>query len=57
MTWTGLLEKQTDGVEVLKMRTNKPITALKATVAHDDDTVALEGEGLCYPVPLPRPAG
>jgi acyl dehydratase len=44
-------------VEVLSVRTDKPITELKTTVTRDDGTVALEGEALCYTMPLPRTAG
>ena len=49
-------DKITGAVEVLKVRTDKPITELKTTVTRDDGTVALEGEALCYTMPLPRPA-
>lgn len=35
-------------VEVLEVRTDKPITKLKTAVTRDDGTVALEGEALCY---------
>ncbi len=44
-------------VEVIKVRTDKPMTELKTTVTRDDGTVALEGEALCYTMPLPRPVG
>jgi acyl dehydratase len=47
----------TGAVEVLSVRTDKPITELKTTVTRDDGTVALEGEALCYTMPLPRTAG
>lgn len=42
----------TGAVEVISVRTDKPITELKTTVTRDDGTVALEGEALCYTVPL-----
>ena len=44
----------TGTVEVLSVRTDKPITKLKTTVTLADGTVALEGEALCYTMPLPR---
>ncbi len=49
-------DKITGAVEVIKVRTDKPMTELKTTVTRDDGTVALEGEALCYTMPLPRPA-
>jgi acyl dehydratase len=46
----------TGEVEVLEVRTDKPITKLRTTVTRDDGTVALEGEALCYTVPgMPAP--
>ena len=48
-------DKITGAVEVIKVRTDKPMTELKTTVTRDDGTVALEGEALCYTMPLPRP--
>lgn len=42
----------TGKVEVLKVRTDKPITELKTTVTRDDGTVALEGHAVCYTMPL-----
>jgi acyl dehydratase len=47
-------DKITGAVEVLKVRTDKPITELKTTVTRDDGTVALEGKALCYTMPLSR---
>jgi acyl dehydratase len=47
----------TGAVEVLSVRTDKPITELKTTITRDDGTVALEGEALCYTMPLPRATG
>ncbi len=41
-------DKITGTVEVLKVRSDKPITELKTTVTRDDGTAALEGEALCY---------
>jgi acyl dehydratase len=49
-------DKITGRVEVLKVRTDKPITEMKTTVRRDDGTVALEGTALCYTMPL-SPAG
>ena len=46
-------DKITGAVEVIKVRTDKPITKLRTTVTRDDGTVALEGEALCYTMPLP----
>ena len=42
----------TGTVEVLNVRTDKPITKLKTTVTLADGTVALEGEALCYTMPM-----
>ncbi len=42
----------TGAVEVLEVRDDKPITKLRTTVTRDDGVVALEGEALCYTVPL-----
>ena len=50
-------DKITGAVEVLKVRTDKPITELKTTVTRDDGIVALDGEALCYTMPLQLPAG
>ncbi len=44
-------------VEVLKVRSDKPITELKTIVTRGDGTVALEGEVLCYTLPLARAVG
>jgi acyl dehydratase len=38
----------TGRVEVLHVRTDKPITTLRTRVTRDDGTVALEGEAVCY---------
>jgi acyl dehydratase len=45
-------DRITGAVEVLKVRTDKPITELRTTVTRDDGTVALEGTALCYTMPL-----
>jgi acyl dehydratase len=46
-------DKITGAVEVLTVRTDKPITELKMTMTRDDGTVALEGKALCYTMPIP----
>jgi acyl dehydratase len=40
-------------VEVLSVREDKPIAKLATKVVRDDGTVVLEGEALCYTMPLP----
>jgi acyl dehydratase len=42
----------TGRVEVLEVRTDKPIAKLKTEVVREDGTVVLEGEALCYTMPL-----
>jgi acyl dehydratase len=42
----------TGRVEVLEVRTDKPITKLKTEVVREEGTVVLEGEALCYTMPL-----
>jgi len=42
----------TGRVEVLEVRTDKPITKLRTEVVRDDGTVVLDGEALCYTMPL-----
>lgn len=49
-------DKITGVVEVLSVRTDKPITELKTTVVRNDGTVALDGKALCYTMPV-SPAG
>lgn len=43
----------TGRVEVLEVRDNKPITKLTTTVLRNDGVVAVEGNALCYTVPIP----
>ena len=50
-------DKITGAVEVIKVRSDKPITELKTTVTRDDGVIVLEGEALCYTMPLLRPPG
>ena len=47
----------TGAVEITKVRMDKPITELRTTVTRDDGTVVLEGNALCYTMPLQRSAG
>ena len=42
----------TGAAEVLEARTDKPITKLKTTVTRDDGTVVLEGDAVCYTMPI-----
>jgi acyl dehydratase len=42
----------TGEVEVLEVREDKPITRLRTIVRRDDGVVALEGDALCYTMPL-----
>ena len=44
----------TGEVEVVEVRHDKPITRLRTTVTRDDGVVAIEGNALCYTMPLPR---
>lgn len=50
-------DRITGAVEVLSVRTDKPLTTLRTTVTRGDGTVALEGEAICYTIPLPRREG
>jgi len=43
----------TGSAEVLSVREDKPIAKLATRVMRDDGTVVLEGEALCYTMPLP----
>jgi len=38
----------TGRVEVLEVRSDKPITRLKTTVTRGDDVLVLDGTALCY---------
>ena len=42
----------TGRVEVLEVRSDKPITRLRTSVTRDDRTVVLEGDAVCYTMPL-----
>ncbi len=43
----------TGEVEVTKARADKPITELRTRVLLDDGSVVLEGDAVCYTMPLP----
>jgi acyl dehydratase len=45
-------DRITGRVEVLDVRNDKPITKIRTTVTRDDGVVALEGEALCYTMPV-----
>jgi acyl dehydratase len=42
----------TGRVEVLEVRTDKPMTKVATAVTRDDGVVAVEGEALCYTMPV-----
>ena len=42
----------TGQVEIMKVRADKPITELRARVIRDDGTVVLEGDAVCYTMPI-----
>lgn len=42
----------TGEVEVVEVRDDKPITRLRTRVVRDDGVTAVEGDALCYTVPL-----
>ena len=42
----------TGHVEVLEVRTDKPITKVATTVTRDDGVVAVDGDALCYTMPI-----
>lgn len=43
----------TGRVEVTAVRTDKPITKLATSVVRDDGVVAVDGQALCYTMPVP----
>ncbi|MGB8221473.1 MAG: MaoC family dehydratase [Polyangiales bacterium] len=47
-------DRITGKVEVLEVRTDKPITRLRTQVVRNDGTLVLAGEALCYTMPLSR---
>jgi acyl dehydratase len=44
----------TGRAEVLQVRTDKPITTLKTSVIRDDGTLVLDGDAVCYTMPIAR---
>ena len=44
----------TGRAEVLEVRTDKPITRIKTTVTRDDGTVVIDGDALCYTMPIAK---
>jgi len=42
----------TGGVEITEVREDKPITKLRTTVTREDGVVVLEGNAVCYTVPM-----
>ena len=48
-------DKITGRVEITKVRIDKPITEIKTTVIRNDGVIALEGEALCYTMPISLP--
>ncbi|MGE0813332.1 MAG: MaoC family dehydratase [Vicinamibacterales bacterium] len=46
----------TGRAEVLEVRADKPITKLKTSVTRQDGTVVLDGDALCYTMPIARRA-
>jgi len=44
----------TGEVEVSKSRPDKPITELKTRVISDDGTVVLDGDAVCYTMPIQK---
>ena len=45
----------TGRAEVLEARTDKPITRLKTSVIRDDGTLVLDGDAVCYTMPITKP--
>ena len=44
----------TGRAEVLEVRTDKPITKLKTSVIRDDGTIVLDGDAVCYTMPIAK---
>ena len=42
----------TGEVEITKARSDKPITELRTRVIRDDGTVVLDGDAVCYTMPI-----
>lgn len=47
-------DRITGEVEITKVRPDKPITELKARVTRDDGTLVLDGDAVCYTMPIRR---
>src|SRR6187431_2203773 len=47
----------TGRAEVLEARADKPITKLKTSIVRDDGTLVLEGDAVCYTMPITRGDG
>ena len=45
-------DKITGEVQISKVRTDKPITELNTRVIRDDGTIVLEGNAVCYTMPI-----
>src|SRR6187397_1327179 len=46
----------TGRAEVIEVRTDKPITKLKTSVTRGDGTLVLEGDAVCYTMPIAKDA-
>lgn len=46
----------TGRAEVIEVRTDKPITRLKTSVIRGDGTIVLEGDAVCYTMPIAKTA-
>lgn len=44
----------TGRAEILQVRTDKPITTLKTSVIRGDGTLVLDGDAVCYTMPIAR---
>src|SRR5678815_5756065 len=44
----------TGRAEVVEVRSDKPITKLKTSVVRDDGTLVLDGDAVCYTMPIAR---
>ena len=45
-------DRITGAAEVLEVRADKPITKLRTTVTRDDGILVLEGDAVCYTMPI-----
>ena len=44
----------TGRAEVVEVRTDKPITKLKTSVTRDDGTLVIDGDAVCYTMPIAK---